>query len=119
MQKPGQCAGFHTAATVGGWCTLLGSFVKSDIPLGTGMAENNEGQLSCMNFWPPANGTDGTPLTGVTSTKPNPEYLCYPACGLDGLPACAAELDCTAEAGNTTDSNAGVIVVAAIALLIA
>ena len=31
----------------------------------------------------------------------------------------AAELDCTAEAGNTPDANAGVIVVAAIALLIA
>jgi hypothetical protein len=31
----------------------------------------------------------------------------------------AAELDCSAEDGDTTDSNAGVIVVAAIALLIA
>jgi hypothetical protein len=120
IQKPGQCSGFHTGSIASKMCTVVGSFVESDVPLGTGMTENNKGQVSCMDFWPAANGTDGTtPLTGVTSTKPNPEYLCYPACGLDGLPACAAELDCTAEAGNTTDSNAGVIVVAAIALLIA
>jgi hypothetical protein len=121
IQKPGQCSGFHTGATVTGMCTVMGSFVESDVPLGTGMAENNKGQLSCMHFWGAADGADGKPLTGVTSTKANQEYLCYPACGLAGLPVCAADDPCAEDVETTTapDSNAGVIVVAAIALLIA